>query len=603
MIINRQRKYSILKWLLGIVTGFCLCAGAILWYVSVKLRPKMTEQVKNLLLNSTDSLYHIDFKILHANLITGNASLIDVKINPDSNRYKKLVALKRAPNNLYHVSLKKLVIQGFHPYQVYKNNKLDVNQILFDKSEISMVNKQLDFNENRPPRPIKSPYDYISKFLKEVRVKIIDFKDISFKYINKNDAMPEIDSISKLNITLKDMLIDSASVVDTSRLYLLKDVVVNLNNYRFATPDSMYYVNLNQLDFTASTGKLNVKQFGLVPRYDEMKFGKVAGYARDRYSIQMNDINFNHIDLPLYVRKQELKATEMNIANGYVAVFNNNMLPKRNLNRIGRYPHQLLQKIKMPISIKKINLKNIDVSYAEFDKESFQRGVVTFEHTRGIITNATNVDKIKAANPFMVANLTTYMMGKGKLEVNFKFNLSANNGAFDYNGSLTNMPGRLMNRLTRPLGMVQIKHGDVKKLSFDVKANDNEATGNLSFAYNNFSIALMKRDIEKGRLVRRGLMSFLANNLIINSDNPDENGRFVTANINYKREPKASFFNFLWRSLFQGIKYSVGITPQKEQQIRVQKQKFEQMKADRAKRRAVRANRARLNIKAKPHRF
>lgn len=591
MVINKHRKYTVLKWLAGILTGFCLCAGFMLWYVSIKLRPKMTEQVKSMVLNSTDSLYRIDFKILHANLITGSASLIDVKINPDSNRYKKLVELKRAPNNLYHISLKKLVVQGFHPYQIYKNKKLDINRILFDKPEVSMVNKQLDFNENRPPRPIKSPYDYVAQFLKEIRVEIIDFKNISFKYINKNDVTPEVDSISKLNITLKDMLIDSTSVIDKNRLYLLKDVIINLNDYQFATPDSMYFVNLNQLDFTASTGKLNIKQFGLVPRYDEMKFGKVAGYARDRYSIQMNDINFNHIDLPLYVRKQELKAAEMNIANGYVAVFNNNMLPKHNVDRIGRYPHQLLQKVKAPISIQKINLKNIDVSYAEFDRGSFQRGIVTFKQTGGTITNATNVDKIKAANPFMIANLTTYMMGSGKLEVNFKFNLTANNGAFDFKGSLINMQGRLMNRLTRPLGMVQIKHGDVKKLSFDVKANDNMAKGNLSFAYNNFSIALMKRDMEKGRLVRRGWMSFLANNLIINADNPDENGRFVTAKIDYKRETKSSFFNFLWRSLFQGIKYSVGITPQKEQEIKLQMQKFEQIKADRAKRKAIRFKR------------
>jgi len=95
----------------------------------------------------------------------------------------------------------------------------------------------------------------------------------------------------------------------------------------------------------------------------------------------------------------------------------------------------------------------------------------------------------------------------------------------------------------------------------------------------------MKKEEGKDRLVRQGLISFLANNLVIYSDNPSAEGKFTSATINYQREITASFFNYIWKTLFQGVKYSVGVSPQKEAEIKAQIAKFEKMKADRDERR------------------
>jgi hypothetical protein len=73
----------------------------------------------------------------------------------------------------------------------------------------------------------------------------------------------------------------------------------------------------------------------------------------------------------------------------------------------------------------------------------------------------------------------------------------------------------------------------------------------------------------------------LANALLINTDNPTSSGKFTIAKVYYKRVPTASFFSFMWRTLFQGIKFSVGITPAKEAKIQQQIEWFEQLKKDR----------------------
>ncbi|WP_367865216.1 hypothetical protein [Pedobacter sp. WC2423] len=586
-----RKTFTVIKWVAAVMFLLFVAADAMSWYLSVKLRPVIMKELKDLVLNSTDSLYRIEFSTVNTNFLLGNASVSNVKIIPDTTIFNKLIKLKRAPNNIYEVSLKKLTIRNFHPFSIYKNKELSVGQLLFEHPKVVMINRQFDFNENRPPRPNKSPYEYISKFLKLVRVNTVSLKDVSFKYINKNLPVPEIDSLDKLDITLKDWLIDAKSATDPTRIYLLKDVLISLNDYQFATPDSLYHIQLNEFSFAASTGKLNVKKFAVVPRYSEMDFGRKVGFSKERFSIQLSDISLSGIDLPLYIKKQELAAQEMNITNGFVSVFNNNALPSQGIERVGKFPHQLLQLVKAQLTVKKLNLSDVDISYAEFDSDSKQKGRITFEKTSGTILNVTNQEKVKAKHPFMLANLNTYMMGQGKLMVNFKFDLNAKNGAFSYQGELGAMDGGFLNRITKPLGMLQVNSGLVKKLSFNVVADEAKASGELSFRYKDLSIGLMKKVEGKNRLVKLGLFSMLANSLVIRPDNPDDKGKMVGASIYFQRDPKISFFSFIWKTLLQGIKYTVGLTPEKQAEIDAQIAKFEKMKSDREQRREARRRR------------
>jgi hypothetical protein len=594
---TRRYRYKIVKWIAAIfVIAFGLLA-AIAWFLNVKSRPLLTEQIKTLLYKSTDSLYTISFSKVTTNVLTGSATLQNVKITADTVRFKELIRLKRAPNNLYTVTLKKLVVKHFHPITLYRQRKLQIEEVIFDKPEVLMMNRQFDFNEDRPPRPIKSPYAFISKNLEEFRINAIRFQDASFKYVNKNVNKLNVFAIDDLNITLIDLLVDSTSAEDPTRFYLLKDVIINLNDYQYTTPNKMYNIKLNQLDFRASTGKLRVNKFELEPRYNEMQFAKVAGHAIDRFHIQMSDISMSGIDLPVYISKQELRAKEMGIANGFISVFNDGSIDKQVGDiKIGRFPHQLLQKLAPPVLVQKIKLKDVDVSYTLYNTESQQRGRISFEHTSGIFKNVTNLPKIKAINPTMEASLNTQLLGQASLDLNFKFNLVSPKGYFEYKGVLHNFNARVLNQITKPLGLVRINRGIVDKLQFDFKADNTGAVGKVDFYYYDLSVALMRNDPAKDHLVPRGLISILANALIINSENPNRNNEFTSSLVKYKKPDSSSFFSLIWRSLFVGIKNSIGITEEKQNEIKQHIANFKEMqinhqirKRNRLKRRQQRA--------------
>lgn len=581
-VFKSNRK---LKWILGAFVFLVLLILGISWYVSVKIKPFVQQELGAIVKQATNGLYNIYFDKVSVNPLTGNASLTKVRLVPDASVYQQLLAQQKAPNNLYIIDLQKLSIKKFHPFKIYFDKKLEIDLLLFDKPHITMTNKSLAFNENKPPQPEKSPYDYIKKMFSALHVKTIDFKNASFKYVDNNGIKPDVDTISNITITLKDWLIDSVSATDKSRFYLLKDAYVYLNNYTYATPDSMYYIKASQFEFSASAKKLNIKEFALEPRYSEQEFAKVNGYARDRYLLRLNNIDLFGINLPVYIKNREILADEMNIANGSLSVFNDNSYPKLLKDKTGRFPHQLLQKIKIPITLKKIILNKLDISYAEFDKESNRRGRISFNNTSGVIMNVTNQQKYKKRNPIIEVNLESYLMGQGKLNVGFKFNTTAPKADFSYKGQLLNMDGKQLNYITRPLAMLHIKNCSIKKFAFDIEANEDRAKGKVEFVYNDLSLGLMKKHKDGERLKRLGILSLLANAMIIYSDNPSADGKFTMAPIYYKRKPTGSFFNFVWKTLFQGVKYSVGFTPQKEAEVKSYVRRFENMKDEREKRR------------------
>lgn len=583
--IIRSRKFKYITFILLFLVASAL---GLSWYVAGKIKPLVQQQLAAIVKKATNGLYDIQFDQVRVNAFMGNASLTKVRLVPDTLAYQKLIAAQKAPNNLYFIHLEKLSIKNFHPFKIYFNKRLDIDLLLFDQPHITMVNRSFPFNENSPPTPEKSPYDYIKSIFRALHIKTIDFKNASFKYVNKNDSIAESDTVSNLTITLKDWLIDSTSAADKNRFYLLKDAYVYLNNYTYATPDSMYYIKASQFEFSAAAKRLNIKEFALTPRYAEQDFAKVSGYARDRYSLQLNNIDLYGINLASYIKKGEILADEMQVANGFLSVFNDNSYPKLIRDKTGRFPHQLLQKIKIPIMLKKILLHKLDISYAEFDAKSKQKGRISFNNTSGMISNVTNQIKYKKVDPMIEANLVSYLMEQGKLSVNFKFNTMAPQADFSYKGQLQEMDGRQLNYITKPLAMVQIKSCMIRKLAFDIKANEDIATGRLKFVYNDLSLGLMKQHEGGQRLKRLGLLSLLANAIIIYSDNPADDGRFALATINYKRKPTGSFFNFIWKTLFQGVKYSVGFTPEKIAEIKSYVSKFENMKDEREKRRARR---------------
>lgn len=590
MTLNKSIWGLVIKIILIAIAAICLLSLGVSWYINAKLKSQISSALKEIVYNSTNKLYTLDFEDVKVSLLTGNVSIQEVEIKANLGRYKELVEEQLAPDNVYTVKLKRLELKSFHPWKLFNKKMLHVDELIFNKPSVEMQNKFYSFNQDRPPIPRISPYQFISKHISELFIGEIKFQDVDFKYVDLNGARPLIDSVSGLNIRCVDYLVDQNSASDTSRIYLFKEINLSVKNYSFTTADLFYKASIKDLKFSTNGGNLEIKEFKLTPRYKEINFAERAGYARDRFDVTVGRIHLEGLNLPNYIKNQEVYAKNMRIEGGVLNVYSDSNFEKKTRNSLGRFPHQLLQKLPHYLTIEKTVLEDAQIKYAELDSESNLKGEIEFSQVNAEFDNITNHPKVKARNEWMSVKTQSYLMGDGKLDATFNFNLNDPSGKFNYKGTLGKFTGKNLNRITKAMGMVQIK-GDVKELNFSVQANDAIAVGNLIFKYKGLSVKILEVDEDKNKLVRKGWASFLANNLILDSDNPMPGRAVRVASLKYERNAEASFFSYIWRTLFSGIKYSVGITPQKEASIQQHINNFEGRKEDREVRKGVREKR------------
>ncbi|MCX3264300.1 AsmA family protein [Pedobacter agri] len=580
---NRNRLWI---WIGSILGGLILILAFGAMFISARWKPILTEKIKEGVYNGSNHLYSIDFKSINLNVITGSMAIRDVTLKPDTLVFDTLKKQNLAPAHTFEIKLKKLQITRTGILTAYFKKRLDINEILLDRPSINVI-----FNKV-PKKPDtakaeKSLYEQISKTFKSARVHRIKIVDADFDYINKSTAVKTKNSIKHLDIDVNDFLLDSLSGRDTTRFYYTKDISFQVAGYKSTTKDKMYSMKVDTIKGSYSSRKISIKGLILKPLYPELEFARKYKVQKDRYDLSFTTVEFNGVDFIKLNTDGKLEAKSVKIGPARVEVFmSRESPPPPGFDKGKNYPHMALKRLNMPVAIDTVKLRNIDVKYAEYNPASKKTGSVTFKTLTGNILNVTNDSLRLAKNNHAVANLNSLLMGTGKLNVKLDFNLTDQNGAFNYSGSLGKFDFKNLNSLSKNLGLIEIESGNVQHIDFKANGNLRTASGSMNMLYNNLKVKLLSDNIDGEGTKEKGFLSFLANTILVKDENPSKGNPPRTATMTNTRINSASFFNLMWKTLFVGIKdiVGVGVVPEKnpvKQQKVIAKKIREQKREDR----------------------
>jgi len=310
--------------------------------------------------------------------------------------------------------------------------------------------------------------------------------------------------------------------------------------------------------------------------------------------LSFSKIEFNGVNFIKLNTDQTLEATSVNIGSANVAVFmSRESPPPPGLDKGQNYPHLALKRLNIPTKINTVKLNGIDVKYSEYNPASKKTGTVEFKALSGNIYNVTNDSLQLTKNNHSIADLNTMLMGTGKMNVKIDFNLTDDNGAFSYSGSLGKFDLKNLNSLSKNLGLIEVESGNIQRINFKANGNLRTATGSMGMLYTNLKVKLLSDNIDGEGTKEKGLLSFLANTILVKDQNPSKGDPPRTATMSTSRINSGSFFNLMWKTLFVGIKdiVGVGIVPEKDpvkQQKVTAKKIREQKRADRKEARKAR---------------
>ena len=554
------------KVLIGVVLFLLLLVFVGSWYLSKYWKPIVNDRLQSLVASSTDSLYRLTYDDFDFSWHNGNAFLTNVHLQADSQVYERLKRENRAPDNRYNVAIKTIKIRNFHPKRLYQSRKLNIDALLIESASVSVISEDV-FQDTTQAKAKKSPYEQISGFLNEIRISSLNITDLSYAFENRSDSNARKTSLRNINIAVNDVLIDSLSQQDSSRLYYTQGIHFRMDEYQVATADSLYHLNLKGIAFSTSERSLTVSRIVLKPRKSKEDF--IGSGAAERIDLAFDSLSLEGVDIRQLLMSQRFHAGRLLISKGFVEVYRDagsTNAKKRPAQRILKDPHDHLKDFARNIRIDTVELARVDVAYEEFSKITRLPGRIIFNGSRIRLRNVTNDSAMIRKNRFLQVDIDSRFMDSASLEANFVFDMLSPGGEFQYRGKLGSLNGKRLNTVLRPLAQVEIESAAIRSLAFNFKGDKRRAVGAVDFRYHSMKINMLK--LEGGRLLNDKLVSNLANNFILNPSNPDADGKFIKANVRMVRPQDFSFFKLVWRSIFQGIKTSAGVNEEREAQLK-----------------------------------
>lgn len=593
----RSRRLAGKKWLKR-CTSFLLL---LLFFFAANLfanfyfAPMLSWQLKKTVAEMSGGLYQADFSSLRLYLLSGRIVVNDLRLKPDNAVFNRLKTAGLAPNTIYDLQVKKIVLSHFHPFKLYFKKELDIDRITIDQPVVQAFYHNLQDHNVSASGEKLSLYRRISDVLKSLHVAKIVMDNINLRYREETDHKITIRHLQDIEVVATDLLIDQNSENDQTRFDFCKDITAIFNDYHGRTLDGLYHYGARSVVFSSSQASVKLADAVFMPiKSRDSIAGKSTKPMRAMVSLQADSVTVSHFDYQSFIGYRNFIAGEVAVFGGKTNIFFDRTLPRPAAAAQNSGLHMLLKNIKHNIIIGTLHLQDIDVGYSEISPKTKLFGTITFEHLSGDIKHLATGNDTLQSNRNIAANLSANLMGYGKLDVNLHFNAADPAGLLYYKGTLGTMNLANLNAATKPLALLQFTSGFVSRLDFDMRADAQKTTGKVLFLYKDLNVMLLRQD-EKNGLRRMGFMSVLANAMVLVRDNPTYGHAPRMANVVYERAGIDSYIGMIWRSIFTGIKQSIGFSAEIEKTIRqkISDQKEnkvlrQQKKAERQERRKTR---------------
>lgn len=557
----------IFKWILGIVAFILLALAGGIWYFSNKWKPLLDTKIKQLVSQATDNLYVIKYDDIHVNLLLGNITIDNLHLVSDSTIYKKMELVKKAPDNRFEISVNKLKIKSFGIRRVLMDKELFLHDITVETPMIHVINEVHSYNDTVSRGPKKPLYEKIKDNLKKIQVRAVNLNDIDFKYTQVQKGVYQDFEIKKVKVQIADVLIDSTSEHDRQRFYHTKMIDIEVPGFTYKTPDGFYKVNFDQLKINSKSRNVLLTKVAYQPTLNKAAYYRKKGEGGSYMVLKMDTLLLTGFNFAELSRDKKIYAKNVRLKNGSLSIYSDKHYKSPPTSQIGNAPHMKLMQMSTRLGIDSLILDNIGISYAEMSDEYSQIGTITFDHTYGTILNVTNDSTKLHKQKLMRANLSTNFMNSGKLSTNFVFDMTSKVGAYTYKGTLGKMDLTVVNKMIRPLLNVEVKSGNLSQITFDVWANDYRSKGTFKMDYDDLKVNILTETGDDGRREKKGLLSFMINQVLFNPGNPDLYGKYTVGHINRRRDPNHPFFKAMWQTLLVGIKQCVGLGPEREAKL------------------------------------
>lgn len=366
----------------------------------------------------------------------------------------------------------------------------------------------------------------------------LDFREIGLKVEGLN-----------LNLLDRNQPMDLKSLAERKAQFGLK-------NYSFVTPDSLYKVTIGSVDY--KDRNLVLESIYYRPIDGNYALLRKLPYQTDAVTARVDAVRLNQIDLQSYLESNLVKADELIIENPQVDLFRDKHHPIDS-SALRPMPQFLLENAGIDADLISFRIRNGHVRYFEFAPKGLVPGMITF--------NRINVDMAPfyLRKPEQAYPLKQLRMGmEAHIMDTSKVNLDAlmyfrEKYPMDVKVRMDSFAFSEANDFLSKTLFVKALDGTVTDGKWNFVLDDNEAIGDMEFAYTDLKIQFLDSlTLDRG-LGKLKIYTFGANLLAKNNNPRVLSSKVVKRKIYQERDKRKFVFSAWWKASFSGLRGTVGL--------------------------------------------
>ena len=424
--------------------------------------------------------------------------------------------------------------------------KIEIDEVQSDSLFLEFNNKEREQKQLSFSGRVEALEKY-SDLVKRFNIKKSSFHNVDLSINNTSDSLHKEFVINELDIYASDAGFSSG---DSSMLHL-SSIKLDINEKKFITADSLYEISSGDIHYDFSSSSVSIDSFKLKPRYASNDFFKKAVYQTTMLDITGKRIVLSGIDFQRAITKKEYLISSLDLDGFKLFAYRDKKYPfKHGFEK--PFPSVAIKSVKSNFYIDTLRLNNSYILFGEYVKGSEIPGEVYFTDVNIFGRELSNMPDLMTFPPTMKLDFNSKVMGNTLLTANFNFPLDEI--GFNFTGKTEEIDFRDFNSMTQNLFGISITKGKGYLDIIGINAGDSIATGNLVFHYKKLRVGLYNR--EKAKLnkgIAAPFFSFLANDLLLKSNNPRFLGKTRTGHVYIEPNKEKAFINYIWRSLMSGM--------------------------------------------------
>ena len=539
-------KHKKFKWLL-ILIGLLLVS---LFSLNLIIEKAVKDYIDNeLSFISQKGYYSLAISDVDVEIFEGDVKVLGFVAEPTESSKTQFQEGTYHKDILGLLKVNSLELEGLDVFDILFKDELTINTIFLDKIDFkvsksnSLQNLQTSASKDLPG----FSFDSIRlPGLKKINLNRLEVGNYSLTNLDFN-TKDTLASVRGKQFTITGLRLQ---ILDANKGYFKldhKDLEFSLNDQQFKLEDGLYDASFEGLNYNVDNNEILLTNILYEPVSGNTEFSSRFKYSYLKHTLKIDTLYVYDIDLESLLQSAVLDIGFIDIKSMAVSL-TRDMTKPYDKTAIEPLPLEMLQNLKQPVYIDKLQFENTTFKYNEILPDKTKTISVQIDDANGKIEHITSIPNKLYAKENLRVSVNGRLLNTLTTTLEVEIPYRSPDKSFFISGSTTGISDfEKLNPVAYPATGILFKNGSLDGMSFEITCNEDKAKGELIMLYSDLEVEISKKDKTK-----QNTKTWLANTLA-KKNNPNKSGKVLAAEINFKRVKYKDILDYVFKSVRTGI--------------------------------------------------